>query len=507
MTMELADAKGMKTADETAIQGRGIPSGKLMETAAGHIARAAAELAGDEHTAAVFCGPGNNGGDGVAAARILMDMGFQVRAFLVGSREKMTEDTRAMERELQSAGGALEPFGPDNEDQRQAAARAGVLVDALFGIGLKRELAGEALAAVEMMNGAGRPIVSADIPSGVSADTGAVLGAAVRAKRTVTFSMAKPGHFVEPGCTMRGQLLVEDIGIPQDILAGAGCGIYAIHREDLALPVRKPLTHKGDYGKLLIVAGSTGYTGAAALCAEGAVRAGAGLVYLGVPADIYEIAASWSREAMAFPLRCNDRGRVSRGALGVLRERLEVCGACVIGPGLGRDKDTAAVTGEVLRRSKGPVVADADALWAISRDLRVLEEAQAPVVLTPHEGEFARLLGRPVEDRLTDAMSFSKTYGCAVVLKGYRTICAFPDGKAYIIDAGDPGMATGGSGDVLAGVIGGLLGQLTPRRAVVTACWLHARAGDIAAEELGQYAMKAGDIAQTLYKAEKEIIR
>ena len=456
MTMELADAKGMKTADETAIQGRGIPSGKLMETAAGHIARAAAELAGDEHTAAVFCGPGNNGGDGVAAARILMDMGFQVRAFLVGSREKMTEDTRAMERELQSAGGALEPFGPDNEDQRQAAARAGVLVDALFGIGLKRELAGDALAAVEMMNGAGRPIVSADIPSGVSAD---------------------------------------------------GCGIYAIHREDLALPVRKPLTHKGDYGKLLIVAGSTGYTGAAALCAEGAVRAGAGLVYLGVPADIYEIAASWSREAMAFPLRCNDRGRVSRGALGVLRERLEVCGACVIGPGLGRDKDTAAVTGEVLRRSKGPVVADADALWAISRDLRVLEEAQAPVVLTPHEGEFARLLGRPVEDRLTDAMSFSKTYGCAVVLKGYRTICAFPDGKAYIIDAGDPGMATGGSGDVLAGVIGGLLGQLTPRRAVVTACWLHARAGDIAAEELGQYALKAGDIAQTLYKAEKEIIR
>ncbi len=504
--MELSDAKRMKAADRTAIQERGIPSLGLMETAAGHVARAAVELAGEGRTAAVFCGPGNNGGDGIAAARILMDMGFSVRCFLVGSREKMTGDALVMEERLEAAGGALEDFVPEGE-AAQAAREAAVLVDAVFGIGLHRPLEGDARAAAELMNGARRPVVAVDIPSGVSADNGAVLGEAVRAARTVTFSMAKPGHFLEPGCVYRGALAVEDIGIPKDILEGAGCGLYAIHGEDLALPVRSPLTHKGDYGKLLILAGSTGYTGAAGLCARAAVRSGAGLVYLGVPADIYEIAAGKTEEAMAFPLRCNDQGRLSRNALGSIRERMEGCGVCVIGPGLGRDRDTAAVTAEVLSRAEGPVVADADALWAIGRELDMLERCAGPVVLTPHEGEFARLLGRPVEDRLADALSFSRTYGCALVLKGHRTVCAFPDGKAYMIDAGNPGMATGGSGDVLAGVIGALLGQLPPRRAVVTACWLHARAGDIAAERFGEYALKAGDIIDALPEAEKEITR
>ena len=501
--MELSDAKRMKAADESAIHDRGIPSLKLMEAAASALAGAAADLAGDKRAAVVFCGPGNNGGDGVAAARILMDMGFAVRAFLVGDREKMTEDARAMERELQSAGGALEDFRPEDESVRQSVKEAGVLVDALFGIGLSRPLSDDALAAVRLMNGA----EAADIPSGVSADTGAGPGQAVKADCTVTFSMAKPGHFAEPGCTYRGALRVADIGVPAEILAEAGCGLYAIHGEDLALPKRKPLTHKGDYGKVLILAGSVGYTGAAGLCARGAVRSGAGLVYLAVPADIYEIAAAKNDEAMVFPLPCNENGRFGRGAAKAVEERLDECDVCVIGPGLGRDKDTAALTAAVLRTAPGPVVADADALWAIGKDLSLLRQAAGPVVLTPHEGEFARLLGRPVGDRLADAAAFAKDHGCALVLKGHRTACAFPDGKSYIIDAGNPGMATGGTGDVLAGVLGGLLGQLPPRRAVVTGCWLHARAGDLAAERYGEYALKAGDILTLLPEAEKEIIR
>ena len=508
MEMELSDSRRMKAADETAIRGRGIPSLKLMERAAGAVARAAAELAGEERTAAVFCGPGNNGGDGVAAARILMDMGFSpVRCFLVGDREKMTGDTRAMERELQSAGGALESFDPADDTLRDLVRSSGVLVDALFGVGLSRDLTGDALAAVKLMNGSGRPVVSADIPSGVSADTGAILGAAVKAARTVTFSMAKPGHFAEPGCTCRGQLTVEDIGIPADILDGAGCGVYAIHGGDLALPKRKALTHKGDYGKLLILAGSVGYTGAAGLCSRAAVRAGAGLVYLAVPADIYEIAAIKNDEAMVFPMPANGAGRFGPGAVPAAEKHLGSCDVCVLGPGLGRDEDTAALTQAVLRKAEGPLVLDADALWAVSRDLAALDRAAGPVILTPHEGEFARLLGRPVEDRLTDAMTFAGEHGCAVVLKGHRTICAFPEGKAYIIDAGNPGMASGGSGDVLAGVIGALLGQMNPCRAVVTACWLHARAGDLAAERFGEYALKAGDIIDLLPEAEMEIIR
>ncbi len=507
MTMELSNSANMALADRTAIEEHGIGSLDLMERAAAALADAAEELAGRERSAAVFCGAGNNGGDGVAAARILLEQGFSVRAFLVGRREKMTADARAMEEKLQAAGGALEDFHPEDDAVRAWTERAGVVVDALFGVGLSRPLAGDALAAVTLINGSRRPVAAADIPSGVAADTGAILGGAVRADVTVTFSMAKPGHFIEPGCVMTGALRVADIGIPAALLAEAGCGIYAIHGEDLALPKRKALSHKGDYGKLLILAGSVGYTGAAALSAAAAVRAGAGLVYLGVPADIYEIEAVKATEAMAFPLRCNDRGRLAKGALPVIRERLNACGVTVLGPGLGRDRDTAAVTAEVLRRARGPVVLDAGALWAVGRDLALLDRCAGPVVLTPHEGEFARLLGRPVEDRLLDSLSFARAYDCAVVLKGHRTICAFPDGKAYIIDAGNPGMASGGTGDVLAGVIGALLGQLKPRRAVVTACWIHARAGDLAAERYGEYALRAGDIIERLPQAEMEITR
>lgn len=498
--MELSDARRMKAADETAIHERGVGSLELMETAARAVAAAAAEyLRGG--AAVVFCGAGNNGGDGVAAARILHAAhGAPVRVFLVGKREKMTDDTRAMERELLRAGVRIEDFSADSAEQKAAAETADVIVDALFGVGLNRELSGDALCAVRLINAAARPVVSADIPSGVAADTGRILGDAVRAQVTVTFSMAKPGHFIEPGCVCTGQLRVADIGIPSDLLAQSGCGVYAIHGDDLRLPARERLSHKGDHGKLLILGGSVPYTGAPTLCAGAAVRAGAGLVYLGVPADIYEITAVKNDEAMPFPLAGGEE--TLRTAL----ERLSACDACVIGPGLGRGADTLPLVRQVLENASCPVAADADALWAISQEPSLLDGRNAPTVLTPHGGEFARLLGRPVGDRLTDALDYAKAHGCAVVLKGHRTICAFPDGKAFVIDAGNPGMAKGGTGDVLAGVIGALLGQLPFRRAVVTACWLHARAGDIAAERYGEYALKATDIIEHLYRAQNEIL-
>ncbi len=504
--MELSDAKRMKSADAAAIGERGIDSLKLMETAATHVAEAAADIMTDNRLALVFCGPGNNGGDGVAAARLLRRWaGAEVRAFLVGERSKMTSDCRSMEERLLEVGGKLEPFQADDPALSALIQRAGVIVDALFGVGLSRELTGDALAAVRLINSAKCPVVAADIASGVSADTGRILGEAVHADCTVTFSKAKPGHFIEPGCVCCGELRVADIGIPEDLVDASGCGVYAIHGGDLRLPARERLTHKGDYGKLLILGGSVGYTGAPSLCAKAAVRSGAGLVYLGVPKDIYEITAVKNDEAMPFPLP-SEAGGVSAEAWSAAAERLHDCDVCVLGPGMGRGEGTLALTQRLMTEARLPVVADADALWAIAQDLSVLKEAAASVVLTPHEGEFARLLGRPVEDRLNDALGFAKAYGCAVVLKGHRTICAFPDGKAYVIDAGNPGMAKGGSGDVLAGIVGALLGQLPPRRAVVTACWLHARAGDIAAGRFGEYAVQAGDIIEALARAETEIL-
>jgi NAD(P)H-hydrate epimerase len=458
--------------------------------------------------AVAFCGPGNNGGDGIAAARLLAQMGqgWTVRAFLVGRRDKMTADSLAMEQRLQAAGGRLEDFSPDDPALAALVERADVLIDALFGVGLSRDLAGDALAAVQLMNGAGRPIVAADIPSGISADTGKVLGDAVQAAVTVTFSRAKPGHYIEPGCVYRGQLQIEDIGIPEDLLKDSGCGVYAVHGDKLHLPRRKRLSHKGDYGKLLILAGSVPYTGAPSLCARAAVRSGAGLVYLGVPQDIYGITAVKNQEAMVFPLAANQNGRLDLRGWIQIETRLKDCDTCVIGPGLGRDEDTRAVVRQVLAAARGPVVMDADALWAVAGDLSLLDKAQGPVVLTPHEGEFARLLGRPVTDRLNDARDFSMAHGCGVVLKGHRTLCAFPDGKVYVIDGGNPGMAKGGSGDVLAGVIGALLGQLPSRRAVVTACWLHARAGDEATARYGEYAACASDIIEALPAAQRELM-
>lgn len=507
--LELSDGARMKKADDEAINDRGIPSLTLMERAAKALAQVAAEYREGHGSAVVFAAPGNNGGDGIAAARILADMeeAIPVRVFLVGSIGKMTADTRAMALRLtQEQNIPVENFIPGDDNQEKAALEAGVILDALFGVGLNRPLGGDALAAVELMNRSPAPVISADIPSGVQADTGRVMGGAVQAACTVTFSMAKPGHFVEPGCILRGELRLADIGIPEDILKEASCRVYAIGGADLRLPRRPRLSHKGDYGKLLLLGGSIPYTGAPALCAQGAVRAGAGLVYLGVPADIYEIEAIKNQEAMVFPLPSGEKGRISRRAWDAISERLGVCDVCVIGPGMGRGDDTEAITRLVIRDAKFPIVADADALWAISRDVSMLEEAAMPVILTPHEGEFRRLLGRPVEDRLGDSMAFATEHKCVVVLKGHRTICAFPDGKAYIIDAGNPGMAKGGSGDVLAGVLGAMLGQLPCRRAVVTACWLHARAGDLAEHQLGEYAMKAGDIIDFLPRAEMEIM-
>ena len=507
MNLELSDAKKMKQADETAIHERGIDSLSLMSRAARGLLKELMRHLKEDDMAVFFCGPGNNGGDGVSAAARFLKMGVKnpCRVFLVGEREKMTADTLAMEEALREAGGTLEPFVSGDTALKQTVAGAGIIVDALFGVGLSRPITGDALEAVGLINASRAYVIAADIPSGVSADNGMILGEAVRADATVTFSRAKPGHFVEPGCVCAGKLIVEDIGIPEDLVENAGCGIYAISGKDLELPCRPRLSHKGEFGKLLIVGGSIPYTGAPSMTAQAAVRSGAGLVYLGVPSDIYEIEAIKNQEAMVFPLASGEKGRVSRRAWDSIAERLSVCDVCVIGPGMGRGEDTRSVVASLLRHARIPVVADADALWAIAQDVRVLDQAAIPVILTPHEGEFQRLLGRPVMDRLGDALCFAKDHRCVVVLKGHRTICAFPDGKAYIINAGNPGMAKGGSGDVLAGVIGALLGQLPCRRAIVTACWLHARAGDIACEELGEYAMAAGDMIDMLPAAQIEI--
>lgn len=503
--MKLSNSKLMRDADNTAIHVVGIPSTLLMTNAARHVADAACELARSRE-AYIFCGSGNNGGDGIAAALYLIRNGFRTRVLLVGSRDKMTPDSLEMERRLRELGVRTEQFDPEEPGLADCLDKTGVIIDAMFGIGLNSELRGGALRAAELINSASAPVVSADIASGVDADTGRIWGQAVHADITVTFSLAKPGHFIEPGCTCCGSLRVADIGIPGQLLETSAVNTYAVEGRDVSLPRRNELSHKSDYGRLLIIGGSVGYTGAPHICAQAALRSGAGLVYLGVPDRIYEIAAVKSTEAMPFPLADDGQGRLSAEGAAVALEKLEGCDVGVIGCGLGRSGELNEFVKYIIENSRRQLVVDADGLYAVSGSLSVIEKAARPLVLTPHEGEFIRLGGELTGDRAGDARVFAEKHGCVLVLKGHRTICAFPDGEVYIICAGNAGMAKGGTGDALAGVIGAMLCQLPLKRAVITAAWLHARAGDLCAEKLGQYSMLVSDLTDALPQAAMEIV-
>ena len=500
--MRIATAEQMREMDRVAIVERRIPSTDLMERAAAAIADQVIELAGDAPGRVVcFCGPGNNGGDGVACARLLLEAGFEVRCVLVGAHEKMTPDTREMEARLAAAGGRLEPFQPDDPAFAAWCLGCCAMVDALFGIGLNSPMRGDSLIAVQMMNTCDIPVVAADIPSGVEADTGRVLGAAVEAARTVTFTLPKAGHYVGRGGLCTGRLTVADIGIPADLVDKEDYPVQTVEETDVLLPRRPRDAHKGDFGKCAIVGGSVGYTGAPTLSARAAVRSGAGLVWVGVPAPVWPVAAAKLDEAMPFPLPAGKEGQLSLEAGELIRHKLSGYEVCLIGPGLGRGNGVASVVRHLLGEIHIPVILDADGINALEGHMDVLDGRQGlHTVLTPHDGEFARLGGDlSGGDRLGEARRFAMEHGCCLVLKGHRTITAFPDGRAYIITTGNPGMAKGGSGDVLAGIILALLGQGLPaRQAVPYAVWLHGAAGDRCAAEVGEYGMTPTDLVATL---------
>ncbi len=564
--LPLAASAQMKELDRLAIEEQGVPSLELMERAAQAVADTVREVlqpdesmcsssigvifmhkqdapppTGEEQRqedeirdiieskntdptprVAVFCGPGNNGGDGVACARLLMERGgCQVRAFFVGDRSRMTPDERAMEEKLTAAGGCLEDFtvdmtsretleaAMDYEQQKILAwlSTCDCMVDALFGIGLKRPVEGVFRTAVLQMQKQRCPVVACDIPSGVNADTGEVLGEAVQASVTVTFTRGKPGLYMGAGAGCAGEVRIVDIGIPWEaesrLFRNAPC-LEVVFQPDSCLPRRPRNAHKGEFGKLFLLAGSEGYTGAPVLAARAALRSGAGLVYLGVPREIYPIVAVKCDEAMPFPLPKEYGG---------ILERARSCDIALIGPGLGRAPETQELVLRLLAGLDCPVVLDADGINALAGHIDVLDKRQAPTVLTPHEGEFGRLTGcaLPVRDRLSAAREFARDHRCVLVLKGQGTVTAAPDGSAWINATGNPGMAKGGSGDVLAGMIAGLLGQKHLRRErdnipelTVEAVCLHGLAGDLCARRLGEYAMLPSDLIETLPQALRE---
>lgn len=510
--MYLATAAQMKELDRVAVEKRGMASLTLMENAARAVVRAVKELAGEpkdrRRRAVFFCGAGNNGGDGIAAAYLLMDAGWEVRAVLLGKRYKLTDDAQEMERRLEKRGGKLEDFPSGNAEFATWCLGADVMVDALYGIGLNTTMEGDALLAVHMMNTCSIPVVSVDLASGVEADTGRVLGAAVDAAVTVTFTLPKPGHYVGKGGLHCGKLVVADIGIPADLVNAMDCPVRTIERRDIRLP-RRPLdAHKGNFGKAYIVGGSMGMSGAPVMAAQAAVRTGAGMVTAGVPLQVWPIAAAKLDEAMAQPLPAGKEGMLELGAAITVLERLNQYSVCLIGPGLGHTNAVYAVVRHIVADTKLPVVLDADGINALEGHIDVLDRRGGMcTILTPHDGEFERMGGDLSSgDRLKAVRDFAVEHTCCVMLKGHRTITAFPDGTAYVNTNGNPGMAKGGSGDVLAGILVALLAQgFTPREAAPMAAWLHGCAGDLCAEELGEYGMLPTDIIRKLPEVMKSV--
>lgn len=504
-TMTIVTAAQMQLLDRRTISEAKVPGQTLMERAgAGVVAameRAFGSLAGK--SVAILCGKGNNGGDGFVVARLVKQKRGRPLVLLMTQATHLVGDAKSMHRRfLKSVGASALSICPTPEQLENRLRRSDLIVDALLGTGLSAPVAGPYRDAIRAINASGRPVTAVDLPSGLNADTGAVMGEAVRATLTVTFGLPKLGLYLGEGINLAGAVETADIGIP-DSYVEALEGTVSLLTRDLAqrvLPPRSPASHKGTYGHAGIVAGSVGKTGAAALAAKAALRTGTGLVTVATPASVNDILEVKLLEAMTVPMPETKARTLALAGLEELLSFAATRNAVAIGPGLTTDPDTAELVRLFLLRVETPCVVDADALNALSGQCTTLAQAKAPLILTPHPGEMARLVGDATPtsvnaDRLGVAGTFARRHGVVLVLKGARTVVAHPDGRLAICPTGNPGMATAGSGDVLTGIITGLLAQrCSVWEAACVGTYLHGLAGDLAAASLGLHGMTAGDL-------------
>lgn len=514
--MKILTADQMRDADRRTIHELGIPGVVLMESAG----RAVAREIEDRYVhlfpgpLLVFCGKGNNGGDGLVVARTLLQRGWQVTTVVLAEPSAMSGDPRLYLDILQRLGSPLE-FAADLPAVDEILARLphpALIVDALFGTGLSSPVRGHHGVVIEWMNRSSATKVAIDIPSGLDATSGALLGSALYADLTVTFAAAKLGQILYPGVRCCGELVVVEIGIPQVILDELAAGIL-LDGNDVRdfLPPRPEVGHKGTFGHLLLVAGSCGKVGAAALAADAALRAGAGLVTVAAPVSVQGALAIKLTEAMTYPLN-EVGGALTDSSFAQISALWQDKTVLAIGPGLGRNPGTAALVRRVVQDCPLPVVLDADALFALGSDSAQL--AGRPVgttILTPHPGEMAHLLGIPVTevegDRVGTARSFAEKYGVVLVLKGARTVIAAPDGGIFINPTGHAGMATGGMGDLLTGIIAALLAQGAPPLAAAAAgVWLHGRSADRLRPHLGDSGLLASDLLKEIPASRCEVL-
>lgn len=513
--MKVLTGAQMAELDRQAIEGLGIPSLVLMENAGRAVV---AELcARFPHIAqkkiVIVIGKGNNGGDGLVVARHLLDLGASVAVHALCAPKEFSPETRHQAEILQKLGFALQHSHKPKDIPKlaQALADADIIVDGIFGTGFRGAARDLAAHAIELINLSSAFVCAIDIPSGVEADTGHVLGPAVCADCTVTFELPKLGLVLYPGRQCVGELVITPIGYPRVLVDQYASKMTLVDagwvRE--RLPRREPYSHKGDYGKVLVIAGSRGYTGAAALCAEAALRAGAGLVYLAVPESLLPAMEAKLTEVIKLGLPDED-GAVASSALPKIFEMLDDKDVLIVGPGLGRHPQTVKTVKQLVAQADKPLVIDADGLNALGTEAeKVLAKRTAPTVLTPHPGELSRLIATSIDeiesDRVGIARKTAQQLNSVVVLKGVPTVTATPDGEVFLNSTGNSGLASGGSGDVLTGCLGGLLAQgLDSVTASVCAVYLHGRAADLLKPSVGERGMIASDVLRALPQALRE---
>lgn len=476
----------MKRCDSMIIHKIGMPAMVLMERAALCVVDELCDGTFDLKRVLVICGSGNNGADGFAVARLLHLKKVDVRVQFVGDEKKCTSETHQQMKMVQNYGIVI-CSEPDYEKYT-------TIVDALFGIGLARTIEGKYAHIIDQMNRSEADILSVDIPSGISADTGKVMGIAVKAKKTVTFAYKKVGMVLYPGTAYAGIVKVKDIGITDVGFEGVYPAAYSYTREDLKMiPGRNPYSNKGTFGKVLVIAGSTNMSGAAYFSAKAAYRMGTGLVRIYTPSENREILQTMLPEAI---LSTYDCGHIEPQ---VLKDVISWASVIVIGPGIGKGTDTELILNVVLSNAEIPLVIDADGLNLIAEHPNLLQNHKQDIIMTPHLGEMTRLIQKNVpeiaENLIREAEIYAKEQNIVCVLKDARTVVTNGKGTVYLNQSGNSGMATGGSGDVLTGIIAGLLAQgMNVLEAATLGVYIHGLAGDQATTQIGPYGVMANDI-------------
>src|SRR5256714_3622859 len=518
--MRVLTAAQMREADRRTIEEIGIPSLVLMENAGRQVVAALEAIHSDllERQVAILCGRGNNGGDGFVVARTLLQRGVDVSVFLIGQVSDVRGDARVNLDILGRLGVSVVEVadGQAWELHVSEVRDCTLIVDAIFGTGLNAPVSGLIESVITDINASGIPVVSIDLPSGLSADSCDPIGESIEADTTVTLAAPKLPLVLPPAENRAGDIVIADIGIPAEVIDGLdGPRVELLTRggmRDLITP-RTPDSHKGDYGHVLLVAGSRGKTGAAHLSAMGALRSGAGLVTVATPACCQSIVAAMAAEYMTVALgEINDDINANALDPSGVDALLDIArDVLALGPGLGQAPATKQFVKTLVDRATMPLVIDADGLNAFSDDPdRLAGREGRDIIITPHPGEMARLVGMSTDEvqssRLEIARNFAVAHHLYVVLKGHRTLIATPDGKVFINPTGNPGMATGGTGDVLTGMIAAWLAQLLDAEAACKlAVDLHGMAGDLAETELGEVAMTAADVSTHIGAASLEL--